>query len=176
MIASFLLVLLEESSGNTAHRSWETHWCCCCFWITRSQQGADQYCNPQRIWFMTQSVFLCSNPCISQLSAHHYFVSSTELKQGRDLLGPPLYMVKSFSLAENSLWETCWGQAWLPQIFVWRHPWLSGYLRIEAKGLCQPLPDQKVQGVWRRQAKIPPEEENAQKYYERGREKCQKFH
>lgn len=30
-----------------------------------------------------------------------------------------LYKVKSFSLAENGLWETGWGQAWRPPIWGW---------------------------------------------------------
>lgn len=47
---------------------------------------------------------------------HLYFVFLTELILGRNLLKPQLYKVKSFCLAEGSLWEMCWGQAWLPQI------------------------------------------------------------
>ena len=44
---------------------------------------------------------------------------------------------------------------------------LSVYLRIQAKGLCQPLPSQEAQSTEGKPAKNPPKEENVQKCYAR---------
>lgn len=97
---------------------------------------------------------------------HHCFVFFTELELGLETVRPSCTGEVILFGREQPLGEVL-RTGLAPTDFVGRRLWLSIHLRIQAKGLCQPPPGQKGQGVGRRQATEAPStmrEENCQSW------------
>lgn len=93
-------LFINSFFGNIAHRCWDD---ILVLLVSLSQT------KPRSVHPLGNLVYESINILMFSLctypQTHHYFVFLTDLKVGRDLLR--LYKVKSLSLAENSLWETC---------------------------------------------------------------------